>query len=645
MLDTFDQAQYRTVEMASGYGQFLVTKMPFTTKFPCPPVPGQPPWNSPENISSGTGGIILLLLELYRQFREDVYLRAADETIASLLAFCRMHPTGNYSLYTGRAGVFYVLICRYLIDNDKTVLTANLDLIRPANEEYLHSQHTPNELYDGRAGTLLMLLHLFRIVRAPFLAEYIGQFIDKILGKAKLSHRGLYWHREDEFNLGPVCGLAYGAAGIHYVLSQLDRFAPHPTFTCLLAETMKFIRSCWAEDLQNWGNYRKLLLDKETEAQYSEAYGRSDVQFLEPANDYGWADGTVGLLVAGMQGQFGASGNGCLSEHMTGTTLYNGLAGLGLFYLTTGRHTREWQQLSTRLTDYLAGEPEFRLEGGLLHGQPGVLYFLTMALRGAVRCENLLAPFLYADQQEPLMELPVPSVRQTRKILLTGAYPRTFRLWEAIDTPAATDHLERPGATAGGELSLFVSRLEERLLPASALQGKERLKDVFQLENEKLTYLRMEKRSPLQLFLDKDLHHDRVRGWLNRPDEWLLQQTLRLSTASKVVTTNWNWSLPDAPLQHSEYVLYVTPKGDVAEIYLTPDNLLLLHCFDQPCEAGQALARIRKHIASIPEKELDRLIRTFTNFPTTGYFLHVMEKGVLFTIRQWLNANILICSS
>ncbi|MDO6434602.1 lanthionine synthetase LanC family protein [Flavitalea sp. BT771] len=645
MLQTIDQAQPGTEELTRRYGHFLLGQMPLVTQFPSLQVPGQLPWNNPENIASGTGGIILLLLELYRQFGEEAYLRSADEAIQSLLAFCRQHPTNNYSLYTGRGGVFYVLIERYLIDKDKTILTDHLDLIRPANLEYLHSQYTPDALFDGRAGTLLILLHLYRYTGASFLPSYIGQFIYKILENATLSPKGLYWRRPEELNLGPVCGLAYGAAGIRCVLTQLHHLSPHPSFSFLLTETDRFIQSCRVEGSSTWGNYRKPMLDRKMEELWRQAYLRGDAGSLTPENDYGWADGTTGLLVAGCQGEAPDIPDGPLPGNMEAAGIYNGLAGLGLFLLATddGRHTDKWQHLSVRLTDYLACETETSMNGGLLHGCPGIVYFLTLALRGAARSGNIVAPFLNIDRGEHLPELPGPTLAETRRILLSGVFPRSLRLWEEADASSAADYLKRSeGPGVAGELSAFITQLRHRVSMTGLLPTKDRWKDAFRLEHEKLQCLLTEQRSPLQLYLDKSLRQEKTAEWLNGSDEWLLQQALRISPAIKLVNTVWNWSKPDnTAAQYSEYILYTVPGNQVDEIYLTPDNMLLLHCFDEPCTVGHALQKIRAHIASIPQKELKEMVKAFTNFPTAAYFLEVMEKGTLFTIRQWVCADIL----
>src|SRR5579872_3650834 len=116
-----------------------------------------------ENIDTGTSGMLLLILDMYQRTQKPSYLAFANDAILRLVEWCRSHPTNNYALYTGRGGVAYLLIRRYMLDGDRSYLHLATELLKPANDRFLHSRYTTDYLYDGRAGTLLVLAYLYRM--------------------------------------------------------------------------------------------------------------------------------------------------------------------------------------------------------------------------------------------------------------------------------------------------------------------------------------------------------------------------------------------------------------------------------------------------------------------------------------------------
>lgn len=64
-------------------------------------------WQQNESIYSGTAGIVLFFLELYKQTKNSSYIHAAKKGADWLIYHCRKNPSSYYAFYTGRMGVSY----------------------------------------------------------------------------------------------------------------------------------------------------------------------------------------------------------------------------------------------------------------------------------------------------------------------------------------------------------------------------------------------------------------------------------------------------------------------------------------------------------------------------------------------------------
>jgi hypothetical protein len=199
---------------------------------------------NPENISTGYSGFLLLLIEFYEQSKEEKYLRPIKNAIEKLVTYCRENDTVNYSLYTGRAGVAYVLIRWYMITKDKGLLDHAIEIMTPADKEYLHSRYTTNYLFDGRAGTLLVIMQLYLIAKENFLLKYIELFAHKIICDSVLGKEGIHWTSEEEINEKPSCSVANGTAGIKYVLSLLNKYLRNSDLQFIIAEIDRYQENC-----------------------------------------------------------------------------------------------------------------------------------------------------------------------------------------------------------------------------------------------------------------------------------------------------------------------------------------------------------------------------------------------------------------
>jgi Lanthionine synthetase C-like protein len=614
-------------------------------------------WNNPENIASGVSGIILFLIEHYKQDKRVKYLKHIERAVKDLLVFCQGRPTTNYSLYTGRAGVVYVLMQLYAITGERDLIKDGIAIMKPSNGEYLHSRHVSDYLYDGRAGTLLLLLQLYAVSGEESLLGSIGQFTAKIIANARLSAEGMFWDSEDEHCLRRSCGFALGSSGISFVFRKLSRYCCDPTVSLVLSEADRYKKTCWVEEFQSLGNFRKDILNKETLYAYKELYSMGDRSFLEPRNDLSWSH----MGPEGYPAVFSDVDNGNREE-------FDGLP--GLYTLFNGRfldklswHNGRSRSLLDRLFVHYTAFPDIMPHGGLFHGRLGGLYLLLKATE-KTNTENILCPFVNNGPggTVPSFELSI-TIREVRTRFLSRYYTRTINLLSTFPEPYLQQYLEEdcgPGAENDiGRFADFVDQLIFKNKGASRLD--ECLADVFELERSKLEFYEGDKRSPLEVYLDQLLYNDKILECLNKPEEWLLDQLVTISGDIKIVNTQWEWGLyddfedsdrtpglkrqqknPEREPGRFEYILQHNTRFESIETHLKHPFTLFLHIFDRPKSIRQAITEIDHYLKSLPEEEIERML-TLTALPLVSKddLMGTYGKLLVGKMRNWLHRGIL----
>lgn len=649
------------LQLARQHGDRLLEKMKGgIAPAKAPAHPALLHWNNPENVESGRSGDVLFLLELYRQTGEERYLHAVNGAVQDLLDYCEAHPTYNYSLYTGRGGVIWMLMQLHAITGEDRLLADCLKLAKPAAQEYLHSRYTSDYLYNGRAGTLLLLLHLYLLTKEEFLLSYIGQFVQKILLNAGYDPRGISWRNGEEMDLRPSCGFALGTAGIRYALHQLSLCCADPALAFVLRGIDGFTDACWMEDAGNWGNASREILSRETLEAYRKEFAAGNPALLTPTEDFSWANGAAGILFAlpagpeGMEERLAAA-----AENMTSFRLYDGLAGLGLYQLQCG-NTTSLNGIIAAVASALQ-EAKEEEDGGLLHGSTGQAYFLLKANAPAAR-ENILFPFHTGRQEDIGLNASV-GFPWLRKQLLIKTYPRTVFLLEKAAPAAFAAYLQQP-ATEGPstEREKFAAFAADAAALKLAIPQHERIRDAYALEKAKCAFLEAETKPRLQTYLEELDFTDGIIQVLNKPDAWLLQQTLSISPKLKMVHTQWDWSSPDnfepmsnpttlekyeknlssAPRRY-EYIFQVSGRQEIMETYCDMSFQMVLHRFMEPKTLAQGIAEIRQYVHALPEKALVGLLHAVGagKSSTPAEFVSQLDNMILDHVRPLIHRNIL----
>ncbi|WP_342332933.1 lanthionine synthetase LanC family protein [Pedobacter sp. FW305-3-2-15-E-R2A2] len=588
---------------------------------------------NPECIDSGISGNLLYLLELYKALNDTVYLDVVDEWIEILLNYIDENPTNDYSLYTGRGGFVYLLIQRNSITQDKKLLDECLRIIVPVNQWYLNSEFTTDYFYDGRAGTMLVLIDLYQITREKFLLDYIDAFLNKIIANAKITRNGIFWDAAYEYNLKSSCSFAYGAAGIKYVFKQLNNFCNNEGLAFVINGIDQYSNSCWIENNNNWGDYSREILNAVSLNECKHLHLTGDADLLTPRDKWSWAYGTIGnlgILESAVQNDIILADilNRKISDfNAEPISLFDGLAGLGLFIHnlpdTSDTINEKLEEIKKTV---LSKSIEIETSQGLLHGALGGMYFILKSLRPSDQSQDVLNYSLTRFSKEFKFNISL-DLLDLFKQCLVKLYPRTISLSNIISPNALSIFLKKSSISDSTDLlskmpGFITSYLKSTVSPAIY----ERVFDVFLLETQKVDMLNNEKRSSLQIYLDSLLFQDRILTVLNKPDDWLLMQTVCIADSVKFIRSRWMWSsdrtfsaLDKELVKAKEFSNLKDPEGEfnyffqifetreVDEASLAPGFDIIMKSFLKPKPLKQVILDVKSYIKNLPEEKWKRL--------------------------------------
>lgn len=586
-----------------------------------------------ECIDSGISGNLLYLLELYKTSNDAVYLDVVDEWIEILLNYIDKNPTNDYSLYTGRVGFVYLLIQRNSITQHKKLLDECLRIVVPVNQWYLNSEFTTDYFYNGRAGTMLVLIDLYQITREQFLLDYIDAFLSKMISNAKIARNGIFWDAAYEYNLKSSCSFAYGAAGIKYVFKQLNNFCDNEGLAFIIKGIDQYCNSCWIENNHNWGDYSKEILDAVSLDECKHLYLTGDPDFLTPRDKWSWAYGTIGnlgILESAVQDDAILADilNRKISDfNAEPVSLFDGLAGLGLFIHnlpdTSDAINEKLEEIKKAV---LNQSIEVETSRGLIHGALGGMYFMLKSLRSSDQSQDVLNYSLTRFSKEFKFNVSL-DLLDLFKQCLVKLYPRTISLSNIISPTALSIFLEKSSISDSIDLlakmpGFVTSYIKSTVSPAIY----ERVFDVFLLETQKVDMLHNEKRSSLQIYLDSLLSQDRILTVLNKPDDWLLMQTVSISDSVKFIRSRWMWSFDRTfsaldkelvkakefsnlkdPEGESNYFFQIFETREVDEASLAPGFDIIMKSFLKPKPLKQVILDVKSYIMNLPEEKWKRL--------------------------------------
>lgn len=190
--------------------------------------------NEDYSLATGSSGIALFFLELYKAQTDPMYLGIVQKSVAGVLRTLELEPSRHYGFMYGKMGVVYLLIAVYKITKDEKYLQSALTHLENC-EEFLASPQTDNSFYGGRAGVLSVLIDLLNLVPDNVVVQNLIQTaVRTIILEGRYVGPCVSWYLNSTQS-NDICGFGYGASGIALVLLKAFKCL-HSRFYLEIAE-------------------------------------------------------------------------------------------------------------------------------------------------------------------------------------------------------------------------------------------------------------------------------------------------------------------------------------------------------------------------------------------------------------------------
>ncbi len=257
--------------------------------------------SSQEGISDGVSGILLFFLELFRVTKDVQYLTIVDAGIAWAEKKARK-KVQDFSFFTGRAGVVYTLLVLYETTHEEKYLERAESLSREVDFSLLSEQTKEFNLYEGLAGSVLVLLHLHCYTNASWIGEAVSILVRHILTRSKISKSGgIFWINEKRINIVTgLCGMAEGNSGIGYMFLELWHYSDNPAFLWVAEQCFLFEDALFNKKNNSWPDARTPVLTNAECVRQSNRYqyGLPTAEISRVGYSDGWAGGKTGIVLS-----------------------------------------------------------------------------------------------------------------------------------------------------------------------------------------------------------------------------------------------------------------------------------------------------------------------------------------------------------
>ncbi len=211
--------------------------------------------------------LILYLVRLYETTKDSSYLNKAEEMGIRLYGFIKQNNTLNYGFYEGRMKSYYTLIKINEVSSNKS----EIELPYKELKEFANYNHSFNNLYNGKAGTLISLLHIYSKTQEEALVDNIKEYIESILNNVFFNKEGIYWDYTYNISKG-LCGLGEGNSGIGFVFFELGYFFNIDQLKELGELAFSYEDKHWDEIETTWPDFKIITEDEKDHLTLKEEY-------------------------------------------------------------------------------------------------------------------------------------------------------------------------------------------------------------------------------------------------------------------------------------------------------------------------------------------------------------------------------------
>ncbi|MCP4655175.1 MAG: hypothetical protein GY856_07120 [bacterium] len=586
---------------------------------------------------SGTAGIGLYLLHLYRNTEKAEHLETARGALAWALERAKQgQAIAGY--YSGTAGVAAVCAEMARVDGSRPWL----EEARALGEMFAAGVASPGlfDLISGEAGSILGLLRIYEATRAAGMLDAARRLGDHLLENSRREPDGISWDVLHPGVFRNLVGLSHGAGGIGVALLELYRWTGETRYLVAAIQALHYEDSfadvaggspeggqmgrSWP-DLRNRSVGLYLETGREEELTRELLAGR----FVSESSEMmlAWCHGPPGialvrsrfLAVTGLD-RFGpglASAAARTYEAVTGGppanhSLCHGLCGNADVLLELHRQHPEPRYFEAALSAARRGLDEVHRTDGcwlsgfegrlptpsLMLGEAGIgLFYLRLIDPEIPSC---LLPVPQAPPQEP--EYDEELIDRAVRAGYFAHFPRTERALRAagIDPVEVPLRGNPPFVPLRGNHREFLDGLGATVGSASSVAGEAvaaRLRDALALES-----------MAFELLCERDDFSQRHLRSLVQPDPGLLDHPdtlVRLAPGARLFRAGTNWEpllagevrLEDLDQRPACYLLY---EADLTTRILLLEGLAaeMYALLREPIRVGTLVERMIAHLVA-----------------------------------------------
>ena len=203
------------------------------------------------DVYGGTAGVGLVLGELAAVTGDEGVRRTALGAVRHALgAAGRLHPELARGLYSGRLGIALAAARVGTVLRDDEALERAADLTARVRAERTRAGHF--DLVAGRAGAVIALLALARLLEDPRLVDWASRIGSELSATAERNRGACSWRVPWDEGAPGLTGLSHGAAGVGYALLELHRVTRSEPFRATALAAFEYERGLFDPEAGNW---------------------------------------------------------------------------------------------------------------------------------------------------------------------------------------------------------------------------------------------------------------------------------------------------------------------------------------------------------------------------------------------------------
>lgn len=597
-----------------------------------------------ESIYSGNAGVTLFLIELFHQNKEDKYLKAALSSFEWLFDYCKKHDPYSFAFFTGRMSVVYVFLRAYEITGDKKFLNRAATLAEGA-EKFLTAGIPIDDIINGISGTLLGLTYLYSYTEDEKYADLIEKYIQKLMARAQISEKGIYWDRTYH-QISGLCGFSHGAAGIGFVFNQLGDYFKNKTFHTIADLAFYYENSHFNKAMNNWPDLRRGYYSPNDMTTSKEKLLNGEIDyFLNGGDMNAWCHGAAGIGLARLSAINGNSTKDTAylndarkalkktyitdiasKQSAMSYTLCHGGGGNAEIFLTAYEKLKDKKYYDYAMEIGMKALESFEKYGyfacgyptasekedtSLFMGDAGVGYFM-LRLSNPKMTPSMLLPELRVKLKKPVQtkfEFINWKEQDLKKFLLKKYFSRTL---EVLKEKELNTFLK--DADVKNIYTLFSRFIKTK-------KEDKKLIDVYKLENERYKF-DMKVESASLVFIDQYVKNEKAREVMDNAQFNVQDMSFVFSKYVKLKLTQHNWADPQSEgygqKSLTPMLLRVGPTG-VFEDELTVFGYLVLKDFKEKVKVKDAVNNLMKRFETTNSEEESNLKKSILVQITNAY--------------------------